>query len=203
MGFSSMIFGFFFIFFDFNINKINILPDTIGYIWIYFTVRSIIGDLKNEHLVFVKKVSFLLIFLSALDYIIKNSSVLQGVINNLDTIQGRVFSILLMLLTIILLVALFYHLTKGIEIEALNLEANDHAEESKKLYKILSTIQVVIGLFFLFVMLFIKQQNINFNFNNPLPIIVFAVIFIYYIRVFLKLRSLLKKTDELFEGVKH
>jgi hypothetical protein len=93
MGFSRMDLGFFFIFFDFNFDKINILPDLLGYILIYLGVSQLISRMANHYFSFLKKTCVLLISLTALDMLIKYSF-LNGVINNPATIQGKGFLIL-------------------------------------------------------------------------------------------------------------
>lgn len=200
MGFSKMIFGFFFVFFDFNLGKINILPNLIGYILLYLAVSQVIKRMDNKYFLNIRKVSVLLIFLSALEMMIKYSAVLNGVIDNPATIQGRVFSFLFNSTILSLFVYLFYNLAKGIEWEAEKLEAQTLVTKAQVVYKLVLISQILAGFFLLSGLIFHNQQSLTFSTGGGLAIGIIIVVLIAYIYVFVQVSQLLKQAETTFSG---
>lgn len=198
MGFSTMILGFFFVFFDFNLGKINILPDLIGYLIIYFGASGVVGRMPNKYFSVLKKACGLLIALSGLDMIINYSSVLNGVINNPATIQGRVFLLLFTMTTISMLVYFFRNLTKGIEWEAEKAGEENLAAKARRVFKLVLIYQLIVGFFSIIAVFLTKQQNLTYSIDGVFGLFIIIAVLIVIIYIFVHVRSLLKQAEVTF-----
>ncbi|WHY87491.1 hypothetical protein QNH39_06455 [Neobacillus novalis] len=202
MGFSTMILGFFFIFFDFNFGKINILPDLIGYIFIYFAAAKVISKMGNRYFAIFKKTCLLLIFLNALDMFIKYSSFLDGVINNPETIQGRVFVVLFTITYLSMMVYMFFHLTKGIEMAAEELDNKSLAEKARKVFRLFSIYTMSIAAVNLIAIIVFKQPFPTISIDGLSAFLLIIAVMAALIYVFVQVCSLLNRAEIAFSEAK-
>jgi hypothetical protein len=202
MGFSMMIVGFFFIFFDLNFGKINILPDLIAYIFIYFAAAKVISKMENKYFVIFKKTSLLLIFLNALDLFIKYSSFLDGVINNPETMQGGVFVVLFTITYLSMMVYMFFHLTKGIEMAAEELDNKSLAEKARKVFRLFSIYTMSIAAVNLIAIIVFKQPFPTISLDGLSAFLLIIAVMATLIYVFVQVCSLLNRAENTFSEAK-
>ncbi|MCO7125355.1 hypothetical protein NIE88_06190 [Sporolactobacillus shoreicorticis] len=175
MGFNQIIIGFVFIFFHFTISSIDILPDFIGYLFIFYGTRSLLSHFHNDRFINVKWSSLLLIVLSALDLFIHHSAVLNGVIDN-NQLSGRLFSFISFIVTATLLAFSIYHLCKGIELEARRIENAELTSKATWTYKFFFSYQLVTVIFHT-TALFIAKRSLELNLTGTTGTILFIALF--------------------------
>jgi hypothetical protein len=200
MGFSRMVAGFFFVFFDFNFGNINFLPDLIGYIMILAAVSGPISRMSNKHFSVLKKIAILLLALSALDMFITYSSVLNGMIIDPSAIHNRLFLLLFTIMKISMLVYLFYNLSKGIEQEAQKTDAKGLINKARKTYKLVFIYQMFFGIVTCSTILFVKN---SFTFSaGPIGFVIIIALLIVTISIFINIRSMLKQAEYTLRDTK-
>ncbi|ETI66555.1 hypothetical protein [Neobacillus vireti] len=198
MGFSTMIVGFFFIFFDFNFGNINILPDLIGYIFIYFAAVKVISKMGNKYFAIFKKTSLLLIYLNALDMVIKHSSVLNGVINNPVELQGRVFLVLFTITYLSIMVYMFFYLAKGIELAAEGLDNKSLAEKARRVFRLVFIYSLSIAAVNLTSIIFFKHSSPTISIEGLSALLLIIAVMAALIYVFVQVCSLLNRAENTF-----
>ncbi|WP_059172292.1 hypothetical protein [Bacillus sp. FJAT-27445] len=198
MGFGTMIVGFFFIFFNFNLGPVNIFPDLVGYILLCIGGDRLAGRIDNKHFHVLGKTALLLIAMSVLDLFVKNSSILNGAINAANTIEGKLYIGITSLLTIGLSVFFFYNLSTGISEEASkhgNSELAERALKTNKLYMIYQAAGAIIlmaGLVFM-------GETVHFELGGE-GFLLFAGLMAIFLYLFLKVRKMLKIAKETFDS---
>jgi hypothetical protein len=197
VGFRLLLLGFIFIFFQFNIFSIDILPDVVGYILILSGTNMLLTSFQNDRFVYVKYASLLLIPLSALDLFIRHSAALNGVINNAQT-NGRVFSLVFSALTTFLLIYCVYHLCKGIAQEAQRIGNADIASKAIWTGWLFLSYRVVTFLITAAGILFTKNATGALNLNQTAGAVLFAVLFLYMLSAAVQLFILLNETRKMF-----
>lgn len=197
MGFRLLLFGFIFIFFQFNIGSIDILPDVVGYILILSGTNMLLASFQNDRFVHLKYSSLLLIPLSALDLFIRHSAVLNGVLNN-DQTSGRVFSLIFSALTTTLLIYCVYHLCKGIAQEAQRIGNAEIASKAIWTGWLFLSYRVVTFLIVAAGILFTKDATGALNLNQTAGAVLFAVLFLYMLTAAVQLFILLNETRKVF-----
>lgn len=195
MGFTRLIIGFIFIFFNFNVVNVNILPDFIGYIFFYFGAVSLTSSLNSHHFTVVKKASKILIILSAIEAFIRQSTVLSNVLNDVQAIHEKFFALFFLLTIESLYIYCFYSLFKGIEEEANNIEDFTLSLKSKKILKLMLFFNVIAIIPLLGILLH-GNSEVNFTINAGTLFIIVFLIAIFY--VFIKVVSLLRHANEVF-----
>jgi hypothetical protein len=197
VGFRLLLLGFIFIFFQFNIFSIDILPDIVGYILILSGTNMLLTCFQNDRFVYVKYASLLLIPLSALDLFIRHSAVLNGVINNAQT-NGRVFSLVFSALTTVLLIYCVYHLCKDIAQEAQRIGNTEIASKAIWTGWLFLSYRVVTFLITTAGILFTKDATGALNLNQTAGAVLFAVLFLYMLTAAVQLFILLNETGKVF-----
>ncbi|WP_088043457.1 hypothetical protein [Bacillus sp. EAC] len=200
MGFTTIIFAFIFIYFDFNLNNLNVLPDFIGYILFYYGVASIMNRLGSEYFLKAKDASKILIVLAILDTIIKHSTVLNNVINDFHTIQGKLFTFVFVLTVTSLLIYSIYNLCKGIEVEANQINDIHLVEKSKEVFRITFIFETVSCVVLLVSSLLMGQDEVKFSMDGTGAFFVFVVIAFIVLYVFFRMFSLLKAAEKAFNN---
>lgn len=200
MGFTTIIVAFIFIYFNFNLNNLNVLPDFIGYILFYYGVASIMNSLDSEYFLKAKDASKILIVLSILDTIIKHSTVLNNVINDFHTVQGKLFTIIFLLTVTSLFIYSIYNLCKGIEAEANQIGDIQLAEKSREVFRITFIFEIVSCAVLLVSFLIMGQEEVKFTMDGTGAFLVFVVIAIIVLYVFFKMISLLKAAEKAFNN---
>lgn len=189
MGFNRLIIGFIFIFFDFSFTNVNILPNFIGYIFLYSGATSLASSLSSEYFMFVKKASRLLIILSLMESFIGYSSVLSNVLNDVQATHEQLFALIFTLTISSLYLYSVYYLFKGIEHEAIKIEDKTLQLKSQQTLKLMMFYNVIVIIPLLGI-LFYGNREINVSSTaGPLFFIVFLIAMVY---VFIKVVTLLK-----------
>lgn len=199
MGFGYIIFGLFFVLFDFHFQKVNILPNFIGFLLINVGLVEIIGRINNSYLQEGKKTLRILIAFSALEMIIGYSSILNGLINNPATFHGKVFSILFVLTYLTLLIYLFFNLTRGLEHEAKKIEALTLSIKLRSLYTLFFIIQSIIGVLSLVGIIINSKLNFSYTNGGGIALLLFILSFAGYIYLFLQIRAVMKLAEKTFQ----
>jgi len=196
VGFNQIIIGCIFVFFRFTISTIDILPDVIGYIFIFYGTRALLSHFHNDRFMNVKRASLLLIILSALDLFIHHSAVLDGVIDNTQ-LSGRLFSYFYFVVTTVLLTFSIYHLCKGIEQEARRVGNTELASKSTWTYQFFFSYQIVTVIFNT-TALFVAKESLELNLNGTTGTILFVVLFFYMISAAAQVFLLLNNAKKVF-----
>ncbi|MET1249458.1 hypothetical protein ABWW58_11780 [Sporolactobacillus sp. STCC-11] len=197
MGFRHLLVGFIFIFFQFNIASIDILPDVVGYILVFIGANKLLSSIQNDQFMHVKHSSLLLIPLSALDLFIRHSAVLNGVINN-TRLSGRLFSLTFSAVTTILLIYCVYHLCKGIEQEAQRIGNAELASKANWTGWLFLSYSVVTFLIITTGILFTKDASGTLNLNQTAGVVLFVLLFLYMLTTAFQLFILLNETRKVF-----
>ncbi|CEG25427.1 hypothetical protein [Bacillus sp. B-jedd] len=196
MGFGTMIVGFFFIFFNFNLGPVNIFPDIIGYILLYVGAGEVSRHVKNSNFEILKKPSLLLVALSVLGIIVKYSDVLNGALNQGLTVESKLYSIATIFLTAFLSIFYFFHLAKGIKEEAGKLEHTELDEKAEKTFKLYLTFQAIGAIVFIGATLLAKG-SVTYQLGGEGFFLVFGLLAIY-IYLFIQVRKMLKLANNTF-----
>ncbi|RHW32442.1 hypothetical protein D1B31_21195 [Neobacillus notoginsengisoli] len=190
MGFGTMIVGFFFIFFNFNLGPVNIFPDIIGYVLLYVGAGQIFRHIQNRNFTMAKKTSLLLIVLSALGIIVKYVEILNGVLNNSLAAEGKLYMSTTLFLTAFLSIFFFFHLAKGIGEEAGKLGNANLQETAEKTYKLYTVFQVIGAVVFIGATLLTKN-TVTYQLGGEGFFLVFGLLALY-IYLFIQVRKMLK-----------
>lgn len=199
MGFGTMIVGFFFIFFNFNLGPVNIFPDIIGYVLLYVGAGEVTRHMKNNNFEILKKPSLLLIALSALGIIVKYSDVLNGALNQGLTTGSKIYAITNIFLIAFLSIFYFFHLAKGIKEEAGKLDNAALEEQTDKTFKLYLVFQTIGAVVFIGATLLAKGA-VTYQLGGEGFFLVFGLLAIY-IYLFIQVRKMLKLANSTFGRV--
>ena len=199
MGFGTMIVGFFFIFFNFNLGPVNIFPDIIGYVLLYVGAGEVTRHMKNSNFEILKKPSLLLIALSALGIIVKYSDVLNGALNQGMTTGSKLYSITNIFLITFLSIFYFFHLAKGIKEEAGKLDNAALEGQTDKTFKLYLVFQTIGAIVFIGATLLAKG-SVTYQLGGEGFFLVFGLLAIY-IYLFIQVRKMLKLANSTFSSV--
>ncbi len=161
MGFSKIFWGFIFLF-DFRFNGVDIIPDFIGFILIYFGLQMLAE--KNNNFESAKSLAFPLIFISVFDiYHIQKPGINITTMSWIGLIIGVVFTILNLIMV--------YRICLGISEMANERSENELATKSMNRWTLYLINQIII--WFISLTSFVFDNTLA---SLALPLIIFALI---------------------------
>ncbi|WP_427340742.1 hypothetical protein [Caloranaerobacter sp. DY30410] len=179
MGFSKIFWGFIFLF-DFRLNGVDIIPDFIGFILIYFGLQKLVE--KNNNFELAKNLAFPLIFISVFDiYQIQKPGINIITMSGIGLIIGAVFTILSLIMV--------YRICLGISEMANGRSENELATKSMNRWTLYLINQIIIW----FILL------TSFVFKNTLTILALTVIIISFV-VYILMLMLFKEAGDTLEN---
>lgn len=179
VGFSKIFWGFIFLF-DFRFNGVDIIPDFIGFILIYFGLQKLVE--KNNNFELAKNLAFPLIFISVFDiYQIQKPE------NNIITMSG--IGLIIGVVFTILNLIMVYRICLGISEIANERSENELATKSMNRWTLYLINQIIIWF----------MSLTSFVFKNSLAILVLPVIIFSFV-VYILMLMLFKEAGDTLEN---
>ncbi|MFT8709376.1 MAG: hypothetical protein ABF820_08105 [Sporolactobacillus sp.] len=170
--------GYIFVSLDFNIGRINILPDSIGYLLIFIAARALANSYQNKWFKLAKSASLILLPLSILKLWISHSLILNGSMTSTQ-LSSRLFSFVSTSLMILLLTHCLHSVCRGIEKEAQQEGRSPLVSQAKKTWRAVWPYQLLLCLAAVWKLLS-NQTQINMPIGNWFALSLFFI-FIYYL----------------------
>lgn len=179
-GLNKLFWGFFFMLIDFRIQGFDILPDIIGYVFLYFGINNLIS--KSDF--FDKASKYCIFMLIASLFSIYQFPAMQGGLSFGTFGLLGIFSIILGIISFVINLLLVYNIFMGINVMAGNAEKYDLMYEAERMWGQYRTLQI--ALITAFVLAIIP----------PLVFVYIIVIFIATIVVTINILSFLKRCSD-------
>ncbi|MCB2307466.1 hypothetical protein LGL08_15615 [Clostridium estertheticum] len=176
-GYKRLFWGMLFIIFDINLGSINIMPDFIGYIFIYSGLNVLVSQHKGYEKAKVPAVTLILLTLKDVVYN-SNNNILSGQVYSLGliTIVSATVVTIIKLYLIYVLCETIYEICKE---RGLN-ELMESARGSCKFYSVIS-------------LLYMVYYPLSINLHLDLKIIIIFILVIIQIIASISVASLLNK----------